>query len=153
MIVLDRIDHKILALLVCNGRITNQELAETVGLSPAACHRRHRRLEQDGFITGYRATLDRDALGLGQSIFMQITLESQGSEAISAFEKAISSCENVAACHLMTGEFDFLVHILARDTRDYERLHKEVLTALPGVSRVRSSFALRSVELGAVYAD
>lgn len=145
MIVFDAIDRSMITTLLADGRITNHQLAECVGLSPAACHRRHKLLEERGVISGYRAVVDRDRIGLSQNVFVHITLRSQGSDELQAFEEAIASVKNVVECHLMTGDYDFLLHVVARDTADYERLHREVLTKLPGVSRLRSSFSLRPV--------
>lgn len=143
MLAFDAIDRAILTTLLDDGRITNHQLSERVGLSPAACHRRHKLLEERGIISGYRAIIDRDIIGLAQNVFVQITLNSQGSADLQAFEDAVVNVVNVVECHLMTGDYDFLLHVVARDTADYERLHRDVLTALPGVSRLRSSFSLR----------
>lgn len=142
---LDAKDKAIIAALLADGRMTNHALAERVNLSPAACHRRHRMLEERGVIVGYRALVDREKVGLGQNVFVEITLRSQGHDELQAFEDAVQAVPSVIECHLMTGDYDFLLHVIARNTGDYERLHRDVLTALPGVSRVRSNFSMRPV--------
>lgn len=142
---LDEYDRAILSALQGNGRLSNLELAEKINLSPSACHKRFRRLERDGIITGYSAILNPDALGQGQSVFVQVTLEQQDSRSIERFEKAITDVPEVAECYLMSGMYDYLVLVMVRDSSDYERLHRQVLTNLPGVSRISSHFSIRAV--------
>lgn len=142
---LDRFDQKIATLLADDGRLPTVELAARIGLSPSACTRRVQNLESEGVIQGYRALIDQKALGLGINIFVEITLERQNDDALRAFETALSGCPNVLSCHLMSGASDYLIHIVARDLSDFERLHANVLGHLPGVSRIESKFSLREV--------
>lgn len=142
---IDTIDRSILRRLQADGRMTNADLAVAIGLSPAACHKRLKRLEEDGVIEGYAAIVSRSAINLAQSVFVQITLESQGREELEAFERAVAQCSRIVECHLMTGDQDYLLHVVVQDAADYEQLHKDVLTTLPGVDRLRSSFSLRTV--------
>lgn len=142
---IDTTDRGILRALQRNGRITNADLAEAIGLSPAACHKRVKRLEAGQVIQAYTAIVDRRAAGYPQSAFVQITLESQGSDAFEAFESAVVISPQIVECHLMTGGYDYLLHVIIKDAEEYERLHRDVLTKLPGVARLTSSFALRTV--------
>lgn len=141
----DAIDRNILRGLQSNGRVTNADLAESIGLSPAACHKRVKRLEEGGIIQSYTAIIDRRAAGCSQSVFVQITLESQGSEALEAFETTVVNCPQIVECHLMTGDYDYQLHVIVMDAEEYEQLHRDLLTKLPGVARLTSSFALRTV--------
>lgn len=142
---LDTFDRKIVAALAAEGRQTAVELAGRVGLSPSACTRRLQALEQSGVIAGYRARIDAAALGLGITAFVEITLERQNDDTLRAFEQALSECQNVLSCHLMSGASDYLLEIVARDLSDFERLHANVLGHLPGVARIESKFSLREV--------
>jgi DNA-binding Lrp family transcriptional regulator len=139
----DSFDRKIVTALADNGRLTTVDLAGRVGLSPSACTRRLQSLEAEGVIRGYRAMIDPVAIGLGINIFVEITLERQNDDTLRAFEAALAACPNVLSCHLMSGSSDYLIHIVARDLADFERLHANVLGHLPGVSRIESKFALR----------
>ena len=134
-----------LRVLQVDGRITNADLAERVGLSPAACHKRLRRLETIGAIRQYVALVNPTVCGRSQIVFVQITLERQDNEDLEAFERAVVAHPQIIECHLMTGGYDYLVHLLVRDAEDYERIHRGVLTRLPGVARINSSFAIREV--------
>jgi Lrp/AsnC family leucine-responsive transcriptional regulator len=145
VIELDRIDRSILELLQQDGRLTNAALAEKVHLSPSACLRRVQRLEQTGVIDRYVAVLDPAAIGRPTSVFVEVTLNSQREEALNAFEQAVRACPEVLECHLMSGGSDYLLHVAVENTQDYERLHKQNLSRLPNVARIRSSFALRTV--------
>lgn len=145
MIDLDKIDHSILEALQVNGRLTNAELAERIGLSASACHRRVRRLEHDGVIERYAAVLNRKLVGRGVSVFVEISLESQREELLDSFEAAVGQIPHVMSCHLMAGNADYLVHVTCADVADYETIHREHIAVLPGVTSVRSSFAIRTV--------
>ena len=140
---IDAFDRKIVAALAADGRLTAVELGARVGLSPSACTRRLQSLEASGVIVGYRAVVDPQAVGLGITAFVEITLERQNDDALRAFEAALAGCPNVLACHLMSGSSDYLIQIVARDLSDFERLHANVLGHLPGVARIESKFALR----------
>ena len=142
---LDSADREILEVLQTDGRITNAALAERVHLSPSACLRRVRRLEEDGVVTGYVAVLDRKLIGRGTSVFVEIALTSQQEDHLDAFEEAVADVDEVLSCHLMAGDSDYLLHVATADVADYERIHKAYLARLPNVRQLRSSFALRTV--------
>ncbi|MDZ5696353.1 MULTISPECIES: Lrp/AsnC family transcriptional regulator [Phyllobacteriaceae] len=142
---LDRIDVAILSLLQKDGRISNAALAERVGLSQSACSRRLDNLEKAGIIKGYHARLSNAALGHKMTVIVHISLSGQFEKTLSEFEAAVKRCPNVLSCHLMSGEYDYILRIAARDLEDYERIHKEWLTGMPHVIKINSSFALREV--------
>jgi DNA-binding Lrp family transcriptional regulator len=141
----DTIDRSILRELQTNGRISNADLADQVGLSPSACLRRVRQLEQTGIIQAYAAILNQDMSAHSQNVFVQITLKSQESHDLQAFEAQVHACPEVMECYLMSGDQDYILRVIVSGATDYERLHREFLTRLPGVDRVKSSFALRTV--------
>lgn len=143
--LLDRIDIAILDTLQKQGRISNAALAEKVGLSQSACSRRLDNLEQSGVISGYHARLSNAALGHKMTAIVHISLSGQFEKSLSEFEAAIRRCPNVLSCLLMSGEYDYILRIAARDLEDYERIHKEWLSAMPHVTKINSSFALREV--------
>lgn len=145
MIPIDRIDRGILEQLQDDGRMTNAALAERVHLSPSACLRRVRRLEDEGVIEGYVMLVDQGAVGRPTNIFVEITLRSQSEEALDAFEQAVAACPDVMESYLMAGAADYLLRVAAAGTADYERIHRTHLARLPGVARIRTSFALRTV--------
>jgi DNA-binding Lrp family transcriptional regulator len=142
---LDRLDLKILAELMGDARASQLELAEKVGLSATACARRIRQLEEAGIIRGYSADLDATALGLVTTVVVTITLEKQSEDYLAAFEAAIARCPDIVSCHLMSGSDDYHLQVLARDIADFERIHKQQLSRMPGVARIHSSFAMREV--------
>jgi Lrp/AsnC family transcriptional regulator, leucine-responsive regulatory protein len=140
---LDGFDRKIVRVLAEDGRLSTVDLAVRVGLSASACTRRVQGLEAAGVIRGYRAMVNAKAVGLGIDIFVEITLERQNDDTLRAFEAGLAGCPNVLSCHLMSGSSDYLIHIVAHDLADFERLHANVLGHLPGVARIESKFALR----------
>ena len=142
---LDRIDRAILTILQEAGRIPNSDLAERVHLSESACLRRVRALEEAGVISGYTAIVEQAASGRAESVFVRVTLEKQTEQILSDFEEAVRGVEQVMECWLMSGEADYLLRVIVSGAGDYEMLHNKVLTRLPGVARVHSSFALRTV--------
>ena len=144
-IELDALDLAILKCLEADGRLSQVELAERVPLSATAIARRIKALEELGVIEGYQARLNRKALGLAMTVVLHITLKSQSEDVLAEFEKAAAAAPSVISCHLMSGEDDYLVTVLARDMIDFERIHKSELSRLPGVARLKSSFALREV--------
>ena len=143
--LLDAVDRAILGLLQEDGRIANVDLAEAVHLSPSACLRRVRRLEESGRIDRYVALVNPAAVGLGSDVFVEITLTGQDEATLEGFEVAVSERPEIMSCHLMAGQFDYLVHVVVRDVADYEVLHRTHLAQLPGVARMVSSFALRPI--------
>jgi Lrp/AsnC family leucine-responsive transcriptional regulator len=142
---LDDTDRRILRVLQRKGRISNAELAESVNLSASACHRRVQRLEADGYIRDYVALLNARKLGMPTTVFVEIKLSSQADELLEAFEKAVARVPDVLECHLMAGTADYILKIVAEDTEDFARIHRQYLTRLPGVAQMQSSFALRTV--------
>ena len=142
---LDSVDRAILDLLQEYGRLANVDLADAVNLSPSACLRRVRRLEEEGFINQYVALINPSRVGMGTNVFVEITLSSQAEEALDAFEIAVTKRPEIMSCHLMAGDFDYLLRVVIDDVADYEALHRTHLAQLPGVARLVSSFALRPV--------
>ena len=142
---LDRLDRKVLNELQRDGRISNVDLAARVNLSESACLRRVRALEQAGLIERYVALLDQKQVGLSGTVFVHIVLRREEQSELAAFEAAIQNIPEVMECYLMTGEFDYLLRLVVSDMADFERLHNDELTRLPGVSRVNSSVAIRTV--------
>lgn len=145
MLALDKIDIAILDALQADGRMSNAALAEKVGMSQSACSRRLDLLEKSGTIRGYHARLSNRALGHGMTAIVHISLSGQFEKSLAEFEAAIKNCPNVLSCHLMTGEYDYVLRIAARDLADYERIHKQWLSAMPHVTKINSSFALREI--------
>ena len=143
--MLDAIDRAILNALQNQGRISNAELAELVNLSPSACHRRVQRLEKDGFIKQYVALLNARKIGLPTTVFVEIRLSAQADEVLDNFEKAVARIPDVLECHLMAGTADYILKVVAENTEDFARIHRQHLTRLPGVAQMQSSFALRTV--------
>jgi len=142
---LDEIDRRILAELQRNARLTNQELATRVGVSPSPCWRRVRALEAAGVIRAYAALVDPASLGLSVSVFTNVSLERQEQDALQVFETAVAQWPEVMECYLMTGDADYLLRVVVADLAAYERFLMQKLTRIPGIAAIKSSFALRSV--------
>ncbi|MCL4140356.1 UNVERIFIED_CONTAM: hypothetical protein GTU68_034638 [Idotea baltica] len=142
---LDALDRRILAVLQASGRISNSDLSERINLSPSACHRRVQRLDAEGYIREYVALLDARKMGVGTTVFVEITLQGQADEVLDAFEKAVALIPDVLECHLMAGTADYLLKVVAENTEDFARIHRQFLARLPGVAQMQSSFALRTV--------
>lgn len=142
---LDAIDLRILAELQEDGSLTNVELARRVHLSPSPCLSRVKALEAAGVIERYVALASARQLGLGLNVFINISLKSQSKEALAEFERRIAEHDEVMECYLMTGEHDYLLRLVVADMADFERVHNQHLTRLPSVTRVQSSFAMRTV--------
>lgn len=142
---LDRTDRSILHEVQLNGRITNSQLAEIVNLSESACLRRVRALEESGILRGYVALIDQSSAGFPDNVFVTITLRSQQQRDLARFEAEVKALPEVMECYLMSGDADYLLRVIVADARDYERIHSQHLTRLPGVARVQSNFALRTV--------
>ncbi len=141
---MDSIDQRILSALQKDGRLTNVQLAEQIGLSESACLRRVRQLEHSGIIDRYVMLIDQAAIGKPGNVFVRVTLEGQQQEKLQRFEQEIGRVQEVMECYLMSGDIDFLLRVIVRDHEDYLRIHSH-LTSLPGVLRVQSSFALKTV--------
>ena len=142
----DRTDMRILAALQEEGRLTNVELAERVALSPSPCLRRVKRLETAGVVRGYRAVLDREAVGLGLTVFVEIKVERHSRENAQALQDALAAMPEVVSCHMVSGTADFLAEVVVADLRAYEVLLTERLLVLPMVSDIRSNVSLRRVK-------
>lgn len=144
--MIDRIDVKLLDLLQRGGPRPAAELGEVVGLSASACHRRIRALEAAGIITGYTARLNPESIGLGLDVFVDISLTSQSEEALTAFESAVKSFDEILECQLLSGASDYRLRVAARNVADFDRLHRHCLSRLPGVAAMHSAFALRTIK-------
>lgn len=142
---LDQTDRRILEVLQRKGRISNAELSERINLSASACHRRVQRLETEGYIRDYVALLDARKMQVPSTVFVEITLSGQADEVLDAFEKAVSRIPDVLECHLMAGTADYILKVVAENTEDFARIHRQHLARLPGVAQMQSSFALRTV--------
>ena len=145
MYSLDAIDLRILRAMQTDARMTNVELAEQVGLSQSPCLRRVRKLEELGVIASHVTLLDQNAVGLPVSVFLQVSLERQVEDALRVFEAAVARWPEVMECYLMTGDADYVLRVVAADLAAYERFLMDRLTRVPGVSSIRSSFALKQV--------
>ena len=146
MTSLDRTDLRLLATLQVAGRITNAELAERVSLSPSACLRRLQRLEADKVILGYAARIDPQAVGLGLQAFVRVQLSKHESAAVEGFVQQVNGWDEVTACHALTGDMDYLLHIYVADLQDFSRFLLDRLLNAAGVADINSSFVLRTVK-------
>ncbi len=144
-LTMDRTDFRILHHLQNNGRISNAELADLVGLSPSPCLRRVKALEQAGIIKRYAAIVDAKAVGLPISIFVNVSLQRQERSSLEKFEEQIAKYAEIMECYLMTGSFDYVLRIVVPDLDSYERFLAEKLTRTPGVANIQSSFTLKQV--------
>lgn len=143
---LDDIDRKLLRTVQQDSRKSIQELGEAVGLSPSACHRRLRGLEERGLIRGYHAELDAKRLGFTMLFFIEVGLSSQSEPSLEAFEAAAADIPEVLECHLMAGQSDYILRVACRDQEDFERLHRRLAARLPGVARIHSNLSIRTVK-------
>lgn len=143
---IDEIDRKILRLVQEDSRRSIQQLGEAAGLSPSACHRRLKQLEERGVITGYHAALSAKALGYSMRFFIEVGLSSQSDASLEAFEAAVMDIPEVLECHLMAGQADYILRVVCRDPEDFERLHRRLSARLPGVARIHSNMSIRTVK-------
>lgn len=142
---LDELDRKILEQLQVDGRMSNQELSEQIGLSPSPCLRRLRNLESEGVIRSYVALVDPEAVGLAVTAFVRIRLDQQDDRHLGLFETAVAEFPEVMECYLMTGEADYQLRVLVGSLGEFEDFLRHKLTKIPGVAQVTTSFALRPV--------
>lgn len=142
---LDDFDRAILGVLERNGRATNAEVGEAAGLSASAASRRVQLLEESGAIRGYRAVVDDRLVGKSLLVYIRVTLERESADVLSKFEVAVRHCHDVVSCHLMAGQYDYMIVARVSGIEDYGRLHQKELSRLPGVTRLETSFALRDV--------
>lgn len=143
---IDKNDRAILRLLQKNGRISVTNIAQELSMSESACRRRIERLEQDEIIKNYSCEIDAAKLGFGITVFVSISLSILSDRDLVKFEQAVRAAPEILECWLMTGESDYLMRIGARDVGDLERIHREVLTKLPNLTRVNTAIAMRSVK-------
>ncbi len=147
---LDSLDISLLAALQREGRIANTELAERVGLSPSACLRRVQRLEAEGYIAGYRAMLDPQRLGYGLQAFVRLQLAKHDAASVERFVARVADWEEVVACHALTGDMDYLLHVMVSDLDHFSRFLLDKVLRPGDVADVNSSFVLRAVKSGGV---
>jgi DNA-binding Lrp family transcriptional regulator len=143
---MDRIDHAILDQLEVDGRLTNAELAERVRLSPSACLRRVRALEASNVIAGYHAVVDPAARDRGFQVLVYTTLMLRNRETIAAFEEAVTQLDAVVECHRMFGDPDYVIRVAVADVDAYERFLIDTFADLPGVARMTSQFAMKTIK-------
>lgn len=143
---MDEFDRRILRRLQADSGRPIAALAEEVGLSTSACHRRVRLLEEQGVVAGYGARLAPEALGLTIEVFVDISLSGQDEKTLAAFERAVDRYPEILECWLTAGRADYHLHIMARDMADYDRIHRHVLSRLPGVASMQTRFALRRIK-------
>lgn len=149
--MLDKTDYKIIAQLQENGRLSNQELSDRVALSPSPCLRRVRQLEKAGIIKGYTAVVDHEACNLPITAFVTIRLDKQTDATIQIFEDGIAELDEVMACYLMSGTSDYMLHVLSRSLRDYEKFIRDRLTRIPGIGTLETHFAFGQVKQKRVF--
>lgn len=142
---MDAIDCKIIDLLGVDSALTSDQLGAKVGLSPSAAHRRVKALEEEGLILGYRARLSPAARGHPSTVFVSVTLVDQRQATMVAFEEALGRTAQVCEAHLMSGQSDYLLKVLVRADDSYERVHREILSTLPGVHRLVTQFTIRTL--------
>lgn len=143
---MDDFDCKIISALQHNSARPISALAEDVGLSPSACHRRVRSLEEEGIIAGYAARIDRVKLGLKLQVFVEISLNSQARAVLEAFEEAVKRFDDILECHLTSGHADYILRVVARDMEDYAAIHRDCLSRLPSVASMQTIFTLKPVQ-------
>lgn len=143
---MDQTDTKILRALQRDSNRPVADLAGELGLSPSACHRRIKSLEAAGIIKGYSARLSRRKLGFNILVFVEITLRSQERSVLEGFEAAVRASPDILECHLTSGQADYTLRVAARDMDDYDRIHRDCLAALPDVSAMHTTFALRPIK-------
>ena len=145
--LLDRFDIAILGELQRNGRVSNRDLAERVGLSPAPCWRRLRNLEEQGVISRYAALLDSEKVGLSITAFAHISLESHHGDTVASFDEAVQMADEVLECYMTSGEYDYMLKVVVADMAAYEKFFSEILMQIPAIRNVSTSFAMRETKL------
>lgn len=142
---IDALDKKILKILQGSSRLTNAELADKVGLSASACHRRIKSLEEQGYIRDYATLLDPNKVGYPISVLLEVTLSQHSKEGLQAFERDVVRIPQVMECYFVAGDIDYHLRVVVRSTEDYERLYLDKLAVLPNVQRIKSMFAMRNI--------
>ncbi len=143
---LDKFDRAILAILQHDARASLQDISGQVGLSTTPCWTRIKKMEADGVIQGYTVRIDPAAVGYAETVIVQVTLESHSDETVEAFGRALNDIPEVLEAFLISGDYDYLIRIAVRDTRDYERLLRQRLYRIPGIRHSKSSFVLRTLK-------
>jgi Lrp/AsnC family leucine-responsive transcriptional regulator len=143
---INSVDLKIMRELHRDGRISNKELSERVGLSAAQCWQRLKRLQDDGYIAGYSANLDLEKLGYGETVLLEVQMERHDKQSVRAFGEAVANIPEVLEVYLTTGDFDYFIKVAVGGTADYERFLQEKLYQVPGIRHTRSIFALRCLK-------
>lgn len=151
MAQMDRIDRKIVRALQRDGRISNRELAEQVGLSPSPCLRRLKALEASGVIRGYHADVDPELYGLPLTVFIRVRLERHDEETVAGFEAKVRANDTIVECHVMTGQADYLLRVMVADLPDYERFVRRELQRIGGIASIDTSFAYGQVKERAAF--
>ena len=143
---MDKLDRKILSVLQADSRASLQEIGAAVGLSPSPCWGRIKKMEEAGVITGYTVRLNPLALGLAETVLVMVTLDSHSDNTLEKFGQVLATIPEIVEAHLVSGEYDYLLRIVVKDTRDYERLLREKLYKIKGIRHSRSSFVLRTLK-------
>ncbi|SJN58997.1 Lrp/AsnC family transcriptional regulator [Vibrio ruber] len=143
---LTKTDTQILTLLQQDARMTNQELADQIGMSSSPCWRKVRKLEDDEIIQGYRAVLDRKKIGLGVMVFVRVTIDSHSEAEARKFEQEVTALENVVACYSIGGDADFLIQVVSHDLDSYAEFAMSVIRRLPGIKEMQSMFVLKEIK-------
>lgn len=146
---LDLVDRRIIAALQADGRLSNVDLADRVGLSPSPCLRRVNRLEREGYIESYRAVLGRRSIGLGLSVFIGVKIDGHADDRATTFEREVVAFPEVVACHMIASEADYLLEVAVPDLDHYQRFLVDKLLELPLVREVRSNIAIQTLKAGA----
>lgn len=142
---LDRIDRKIIEVLAVDGRVSWRELSERISLSETPTVRRVRALEEAGYIAGYGARIDEEAAGRAISVFISVSLERQNTDELEQFEKAIAGSPLIMSCYMMAGDTDYLMRVVVSDITELHKFLDKVLRPIPGMKRISSSFALKTI--------
>jgi Lrp/AsnC family leucine-responsive transcriptional regulator len=145
---LDAIDSRIIAALQADGRLSNVELADRIGLSPSPCLRRVKRLERDGYIEAYRAVLQRSRAGLGLTVFVEVKISAHANAQAEAFQEAVAALPEIVACHMVSGAAEYLLEVVVPDLEHYQRFLVGKLLSLPIVREVRSNIAIQTLKAG-----
>ena len=143
---MDTLDRKILQVLQADSRASLQDIGQAVGLSASPCWERIRKMEQSGVIEGFTVRLNAQALGLNDTVMVQVTLDSHSDNTLEKFGETLASIPEVIEAHLVSGDYDYLLRVVVKDTRDYERLLREKLYKIKGIRHSRSSFVLRTLK-------
>ncbi len=143
---MDKVDRKILQVLQANARASLQEVSDAAGLSPTPCWNRIRKMEEAGVIEGYTIRLNPQSVGLGDTVLVQVTLDSHSDNTLEKFGETLAAIPEVIEAWLVSGEYDYLLRVAVRDTKDYERLLRERLYKIKGIRHSKSSFVLRTLK-------